>query len=131
MYAERFQTAAEYRELLHNLPFNKSVEAINAVIKTKLELLSREKISLVPTPKESLNADENLDTLMHTLYLDEYRLSGGQPDETLVDSITEFAILSQDESGILIDMHLSFLKRSEFFANWVSILSIFETTASR
>lgn len=131
MYAERFKSSAEYRELLQTLHFNKSVEAINAVIKSKLELLSREKISLVPTSKESLNADDNLDTFMHTLYLDEYRLSGGQPDETLVDSISEFSNLSQDETGILIDMHLSFLKRSEFFANWVSILSIFETTASR
>lgn len=121
MYQLPFLTASKYRELLDSLPFGKLSNDLLDEVKAKLDVLKREQITL--------GANRNLDIFMHTLYLEEYRLSAGRIDKTLTDSISEFAFFSTEESGILIDMHLSFLKRSELFSTWESVMSVLEPSA--
>ena len=123
MYQQRFINATSYREILDTLPFGKSSNELALLVKNKLDLLKRDQLSF--------SENRSLDTFMHTLFLEEYRLSAGSIDKTLLESISEFAVLSNEESGILIDMHLSFLKRSDFFETWQAIMSVMERSAPR
>jgi hypothetical protein len=62
-------------------------------------------------------------SFMHTLFAEEYRLCKRELDKGLIDSISEFLVLSSDENAILTDMHLSFLKRSDLFKTWQTLMA--------
>lgn len=121
MYACEYENANVYRQLLEQLPFGKSSPELRATIEANLSTFKRDQL---PLGREVAHADtQQLQKFMHTLFLEEYRLSPGELDKALSDTIEEFQRLSPDESGILIDMHLSFLKRSELFNSWQAIMA--------
>ena len=64
---------------------------------------------------------EQLNMFMHTLFLEEYRLSPREAN-LLTNSIGEFQQLAAEEVELLADMHLSFLKRSEMFSAWQALM---------
>jgi hypothetical protein len=129
MYQRNFHSSLAHRELLDSLPFGKLTNDLRETIAENLMVLKQDNVSFERNPNQSKS--QNIDLFMHTLFLEEYRLSAGHIDKTLTESISEFSILSHEESGILIDMHLSFLKRSELFAAWESILTVLEPSVIR
>jgi hypothetical protein len=86
-----------------------------------LSALKRDQLTLRQQPPEE--HIPQLQNFMHTLFLEEYRLSPKELDEALIDTISEFQIFSADETAILLDMHLSFLKRSELFPSWQALMA--------
>ena len=121
LYQHAYEDAYLYRQVLEQLPYGKKSPALRASIETHLACLKRDHLALGhETASPQL---QQLQMFMHTLYLEEYRLSQGKLDRALSDTIADFQILSSDESAVLIDMHLSFLKRSELFDSWQSLMA--------
>ncbi len=121
MYAGEYENAKPYRQLLEQLAYGKSSPELRATIEANLSTLKRDEL---PLGRETTTEHTpQLQKFMHTLFLEEYRLSPGELDKALSDTIEEFQRLSPDESGILIDMHLSFLKRSELFNSWQALMA--------
>jgi len=121
MYQSDYENALNYRQVLEQLAFGKSNPELRTRIETNLAVLKRDRLSLRQQPP-----DEQLPRLqnfMHTLFLEEYRLSPKELDEALIDTISEFQIFSPEERPILVDMHLSFLKRSELFSSWQALMA--------
>lgn len=116
MFELDYQSAENCRELLKRLPFGKSTKEVRAAIEVKLSSMSSKVLAL--SRKDSDTPNPQLRIFLHTLFLEEYRLSPRESDGALMDSVSEFEFLSQDERGIFLDMHLSFLKKSEFFKYW-------------
>jgi hypothetical protein len=121
LYKCQYPDAQPYRQHLINLAFGKKSPALRDTIYSKLIELKQSGLNLgdetsKPDPLQLL-------MFMHTLFLEEYRISESDPDRALSDTIAEFQIFSSDERAVLVDMHLSFLKRSEFFDRWQEILS--------
>jgi hypothetical protein len=121
MYQCQYENALPYRQLLEQLPFGKKSPELHAAIEANLATLKTDELAL-GRDMEGLHS-QALQKFMHTLFLEEYRLSPGQLDGALSDTIAEFQILSSDESAVLIDMHLSFLKRSELFNLWQALMA--------
>jgi len=120
MYECKYEEASAYRQLLEQLYFGKTSRELKAAVESNLSVLKES----TPAFGSQLNEDKTLlERFMHTLFLEEYRLSPGDLDDALVGTIREFPILTADESAILIDMHLSFLKKSELFSLWQIILA--------
>ncbi len=121
MYAGEYENAKLYRQLLEQLAYGKSSPELRAIIEANLSTLKRDEL---PLGRETTTEHTpQLQKFMHTLFLEEYRLSPGELDSALSDTIADFQILSSDDSGILIDMHLSFLKRSELFNLWQALMA--------
>lgn len=120
MQASSYNDAQTIRELLEQLNFGKSTSEL---LKRIDENLTSLRSTDLPFKQEAENpSDAALQLFMHTLFLEEYRLSERHSNDLLLQSIGEFQTISVDESGILIDMHLSFLKRSEFFSRWQALV---------
>ncbi len=115
MFRTDYKSAGIYRELLHALPFGKNAPEIRSILSSMLDKLNED------AAKADANADR-MTVLMHTLFIDEYRLGSSEREETLIGTIAEFPDFSRDERAIVFDMHLSFLKRSEFFRHWECLL---------
>lgn len=132
MYELNYPAALNCREVLKRLPFAKRSNEVQRVVEGSVTSLGRDNPLLSrnkPQHKdsllnESMNTDLQLQKFLHTLFLEEYRLSAREADGTLMDSIGEFESLSPDERAIFLDMHLSFLKRSEFFKDWQGLTGI-------
>jgi hypothetical protein len=104
--------------------FGKNSSELRAAVESNLEGLKKSELALGGEITEALGSETKpMNRFMHTLFLEEYRLSPGDLDEALVGTIREFPILSSDESAILVDMHLSFLKKSDLFSSWQVILA--------
>jgi len=123
MCEKNFANAGAERSLLERLPFGKTTSDLKRIIETNLAGLKHERLAI--GPQQDASRKHHLELFMHTLFLEEYRLSP-IPDRALTESISEFSILSIEESGILVDMHLSFLKKSDLFQSWESILNVIE-----
>lgn len=111
MYESNYDDAETFRRLLEQLSFGKRSRELRETVVSNLDQL------------KDKGQDGRLNRLMHTLFLEEYRLSHGELDEVLVGTIREFPILSSDENAILIDMHMSFLKKSDLFGSWQVVLN--------
>ena len=110
MYQSDYENAHVCRQALEQLSFGKSNPDLRSTIETNLSKLNREQLCLGQQPD-----DEHMPQLqifMHTLFLEEYRLSPRKSDAALIHTISEFQIFSPEERAILIDMHLSFLKEA-------------------
>ena len=121
LYACPYEEAQLYRQVLEQLPYGKKSLELRTTIEANLASLKRDDLALggdTAAPKL-----QQVQKFMHTLYLEEYRLSQGKLDGALSDTIADFQILSSDESAVLIDMHISFLKRSEFFDSWQALMA--------
>ena len=120
MYELDFEDAKMFREVLENLTFTKTSAEIRLTIQTKLDGLKG--MTLVLGQQRGVEHSQTLQTFMHTLFLEEYRLLPQHADNALTSTIADFPSFSPEEIGILIDMHLSFLKRSDLFHRWESIM---------
>jgi hypothetical protein len=121
MYDCQYENAHLYRQLLGQLPYGKKIPELRDLIEANLATLKHDELAL---GREAQPAQSpQLQKFMHTLFLEEYRLSHDELDGALSDTIAEFQILSSDDSAILIDMHLSFLKRSELFDSWQALMA--------
>lgn len=124
MYECKYEDASTYRQLLEQMYFGKNSSELRAAVESNLEGLKKSELALGGEITEALGSETKpMNRFMHTLFLEEYRLSPGDLDEALVGTIREFPILSSDESAILVDMHLSFLKKSDLFSSWQVILA--------
>lgn len=116
MFDSDYESARPYRALFQHLSFSKTNADLRALIDTNLCRLKRGDLF-------SPNGGETqLERFMHTLFLEEYRLSARDLDGALIDTIADFKLLAPEEREVLIDMHLSFLKRSEQFPVWQSLM---------
>jgi hypothetical protein len=120
MYGVEYSEAHLYRELLEQLPFGKNDPAVLDSIESNLSKLRGEKFSVEQRTQGV--ASFEMRSFMHTLFLEEYRLCPQDVDRALIETIAEFQVLSVDESAILTDMHLSFLKRSELLPLWQALM---------
>ncbi len=120
MYQLDFEKAQMFREVLEHLTFTKGSAEIRLTIQTKLDSLKG--LTLVLGQQRGVEHSQTLQTFMHTLFLEEYRLLPPRADNALTSTIADFPSFSPEEIGILIDMHLSFLKRSDLFHRWESIM---------
>jgi hypothetical protein len=120
MYQLDFEKAKMFREVLEHLTFTKGSAEIRLTIQTKLDSLKG--ITLVLGQQRGVEHSQTLQTFMHTLFLEEYRLLPQRADNAITSTIADFPSFSPEEIGILIDMHLSFLKRSDLFHRWESIM---------
>jgi hypothetical protein len=121
MYETEYAKAYLYRQALEQLAFGKTEPELRTAIETNLAALKRDELSIRQQP---LAEDtKQLQNFMHTLFLEEYRLSPKEVDEQLIDTISEFQIIAWEEKDILVDMHLAFLKRSELFASWQALMA--------
>ena len=131
MYECSYDEASAYRQLLEQLYFGKESRELRKAVEMNLADMKQNELVIGSEASEEKNNQTpeapgqlaQLNRFMHTLFLEEYRLSPGDLDEALVGTIREFPILSSDESAILVDMHLSFLKKSELFNSWQVILA--------
>ena len=133
MYECKYEDATSYRQLLEQLYFGKNSREVHKAVMSNLIDLKHAGLQLASEltvhsetheGKELNQSKENgLNQFMHTLFLEEYRLSPGDLDEALVGTIAQFPRLSSDESAILVDMHLSFLKKSDLFGSWQVLLA--------
>lgn len=122
MSAKRYQDAIKYRELLERLSGAKDNSELLLSIKSGIELLRQAEFSVWAHSPDDPGRRAYLERFMHTLFLEEYRLSRHGLDRTFTDTISEFAILSKEEALLLVDMHLEYLKTSELFSFWVALV---------
>ncbi len=120
MYKLDFAGARIFREALEHLTFNKNNPELRSTIQDKLQSLRG--VTLVLGQERGDEHAKTLETFMHTLFLEEYRLLPHRSDRALTSTIADFPTFSSEEIGILIDMHLSFLKRSDLFHTWEAIM---------
>lgn len=120
MYKLDFAGAKIFREALEHLTFNKNNPELRSTIQDKLSSLRG--VTLVLGQERGDEHAKTLETFMHTLFLEEYRLLPHRSDRALTSTIADFPTFSSEEIGILIDMHLSFLKRSDHFHTWEAIM---------
>lgn len=120
MYQLDFADAQIFREVLENLTFGKNNSELRTTIQNKLTSLRG--VTLVLGQERGDEHAKTLETFMHTLFLEEYRLLPHRADKALTSTIADFPTFSSEEIGILIDMHLSFLKRSDYFHTWEAIM---------
>lgn len=121
MFAFDYDGAQIYRELLNCLHFGKNSSELRTAIEANLAKLERQPLGLGKT-RANGDVSDDLKLFMHTLFIEEYRLLGNKRDKALTDTIAGFPSFSQEESGILVDMHLSFLKRSDLYQSWQAIM---------
>lgn len=120
MYEVDFDGAKIFREVLEQLTFGKNSEELRSTIQNKLSSLRGS--TLVLGQERGEEHTKTLYTFMHTLFLEEYRLLPQRSDKALTSTIADFPSFSPEEIGILIDMHLSFLKRSDLFHTWEALM---------
>ncbi len=121
MYNSSYQSAYQCRELLQRLSFAKNSPELEHVINQNLSSLNKQKLALHAQTDNRDN--EELDRFMHTLFAEEYRLSPHDLDRALTDTIQEFPAISSEDRAMLIDMHLEFLKRSDKFRTWQTLMA--------
>jgi len=122
MYSRNYATTSNCRHLLEQLSFGRNRPEILASIEKNLASLKEEKVSIGQAQKTD-NEAKTLERFMHTLFAEEYRLCPQKLDRALTDTIGDFQSLSLEDSAMLIDMHLEFLKRSELFSSWKSLMA--------
>jgi hypothetical protein len=123
MFESDYETAHHCREVLAVLSFGKNSKELRDTIETNLASFSKERLALgAHAPETSRDSDE-LRRFMHTLFVEEYRLCPHEVDRALTDSIREFPVISQEDKAMLVDMHLEFLKRSDLFRRWQSLMA--------
>lgn len=123
MYDLNYESAHQCRELLQRLPFGKNSPELRTAIEENLSSLNKEKLAL-QSPMENQTRDQlELQRFMHTLFAEEYRLSPHELDRALTDTIQEFPAIPAEDRVMLVDMHLEFLKRSEKFRSWQTLMA--------
>ncbi|HEY9715161.1 MAG TPA: hypothetical protein V6C72_16950 [Chroococcales cyanobacterium] len=121
MYECDYDSGEQYRLALQMLSFGKESPEVLQAVEANLALLNHAKLAL-----HSPEADRDgaqMQKFMHTLFAEEYRLSPREIDRSLTGTIGEFESLSAEDTGMLIDMHLEFLKRSALFKKWQLLMS--------
>lgn len=120
--AERpYVDTVPFREILANLSESKNNADLLTTIRSDICCLKEAKFSLW-SEGEKFATRHSLQKFMHALFLDEYRLSRHGMDGIFSNTISELAVLSKEEGLLLADMHLEYLKTSELFADWVSLI---------
>ncbi|MGH9549659.1 MAG: hypothetical protein ACRD3W_09795, partial [Terriglobales bacterium] len=128
MYDCDYHSAQRCREALEQLSFGRNADELRSIVEARLASLKRENLHLNQEPSADVSVQSGetanpLHLLMHTLFTEELRLCPKELDKALTDTISEFQVLSLDERAILVDMHLSFLKRSDFFKSWQILMA--------
>jgi|AGTN01.2.fsa_nt_gi hypothetical protein len=119
MYELDYGKAQLIRDVIEQLRFGRKSSAVRAAIEAHLSSLKSQEDNSKRKPIERISQSE----FMHTLFLEEYRLYSAESDSALTRTIGEFPLLSPDESAILIDMHLSALKKSDLFSSWQALMA--------
>lgn len=123
MYRSDYETAHHCRELLARLWFGKNSPELRHAIESNLSSLNKHKLALFSKePGKERDAVE-LQRFMHTLFAEEYRLCPNELDRTLTDTIREFSVIEAEDTAMLVDMHLEFLKRSDLFRSWQALMA--------
>jgi len=123
MFDSDYETAHHCRELLELLSFGKNSPELRSAIESNLSSLSKERLALGAQSADKERDAEQLRRFMHTLFAEEYRLCPHEVDRALTDSIREFPVIPAEDRAMLVDMHLEFLKRSDLFRRWQSLLA--------
>jgi hypothetical protein len=123
MYSSDYISAQSTRDLLAQLSIARDSGELHSIIQSKLSTIKREELGLGSRTSLDGRDLKPMHSFMHTLFAEEYRLCKREPDKGLIDSISEFLVLSSDENAILTDMHLSFLKRSDLFKTWQTLMA--------
>lgn len=119
MYELDYENAQLVRDALEQLRFGRKSHEVRVAIEAHLSALKSQDSNTKRKPIERISQSE----FMHTLFLEEYRLYSAESDSALTRTIGEFPRLSADESAILIDMHVSALKKSELFSSWQALMT--------
>lgn len=122
MYELDYENGHRCRALLDRLSFGRNSPELRETIASNLAQLNKEKLAL-SKPVEAERDSFELQRFMHTLFAEEYRLCPKELDRALTDTIGEFQSLAPEDSPMLIDMHLEFLKRSELYRTWQKLLA--------
>jgi hypothetical protein len=123
MYSSDYVSAQSIRDLLAQLSIARNSGELHSIIQSKLSTIKREELALGSLSSPNGRDLGQMHSFMHTLFAEEYRLCKRELDKGLIDSISEFLVLSSDENAILTDMHLSFLKRSDLFKTWQTLMA--------
>jgi hypothetical protein len=123
MYDNDYDSGYNCRALMDQLSFGRNNAEIRDTVAANLANLSREKLAFFAEPPHEDRDPEQFQRFMHTLFIEEYRLCPHELDRALTDTIGEFQSLSPEDSAMLVDMHLEFLKRSELFHSWQTLLA--------
>jgi hypothetical protein len=122
MLALDFKTGATCRMILQQLAFGQN-DALLDTVNTNLLALKRENLCLWADPLHSNQKPNETERFMHTLFIEEFRLYPKELDQAVVDTIGEFTSVSREDSAILIEMHLEWLKKSELFRSWQKLMT--------
>lgn len=123
MYQSDYEDGHHYRELLQKMAFSRNSQEILTTVEANLAMLKKEQLALWSEPPHQERNTAQLQRFMHTLFTEEYRLCPRELDHAITDTIGDFQSLSAEDSAILVDMHLEFLKRSELFKTWQTLLT--------
>ena len=123
MLALDFKSGATCRLILQLLEFGQNDRTLLDVVNANLAALKREHLCLWSDPVRSNQNSNQTERFMHTLFIEEFRLYPKELDQAVVDTIGEFTSVSREDSAILIEMHLEWLKKSELFPSWQKLMT--------
>jgi hypothetical protein len=123
MLALNFKAGATCRMILQQLAFGQNDRTLLDTVNTNLLALKRENLCLWADPMHSNQKPNDTERFMHTLFIEEFRLYPKELDQAVVDTIGEFTSVSREDSAILIEMHLEWLKKSELFRSWQKLMT--------
>ena len=123
MFALDFKAGATCRMILQQLAFGQNDRTLLDTVNTNLSALKREDLCLWADPLYSNQKPNETERFMHTLFIEEFRLYPKELDQAVVDTIGEFTSVSREDSAILIEMHLEWLKKSELFRSWQKLMT--------
>jgi hypothetical protein len=122
MMAASYSNATKFRELLEHFSEAKLNTELLEKIKPGIEALRQSSFSVWSAGATPAGTEKDLKIFKHLLFLEEYRLCRHKLDKAFTDTISEFSALGEHEKMLLADMHLEYLKASEFFADWVELI---------